>query len=67
MKCSNCLYEDNCSLKDIAKDLIGCEGHSKKRPPRKGEVKCSCCGKWVHQSQAFKHKETGKYLCFDCY
>ena len=67
MECNNCLFEGNCILKRFAEDLTGCEGHSKKRLSRKGEVRCSCCGKWVDESQTFKHKVSGKYLCFDCY
>lgn len=67
MKCKDCLYENNCSLKEIASDLTGCEGHSKERPPHKGEVKCSCCKTWIHNSQAFKHKTNGTFICFSCY
>ena len=46
MKCTQCLFEENCDLRKISKDLIGCEGPSKERPPNEGEVKCSCCGQW---------------------
>ncbi len=31
LKCSVCLYKNNCSLREIAKDITGCEGHSKDR------------------------------------
>lgn len=67
MKCKDCLCKNNCSLKEVAKDLIGCEGHGKERPPHKGEVKCYCCSSWVHLSNAFKRKDSNKYLCFKCY
>lgn len=67
MKCEQCLFEGDCSLRKIASDLTGCEGHSKERPPHKGEVKCSCCQTWVQQSEAFNHKINGKYICFKCY
>lgn len=29
LKCDQCEYEDNCSLRDIAPDLYGCMGHGK--------------------------------------
>jgi hypothetical protein len=35
------MYENNCSLRDIAKDITGCEGHSKEKPSKKEEVKKS--------------------------
>ena len=68
MKCTQCLFEDNCSLRKLAKDLTGCEGHSKERPPNEGEVKCSCCGQWRSTEKVFYHKtDTTKNLCFCCY
>lgn len=29
MMCVKCIYEENCNLKEIAKDITGCDGHSK--------------------------------------
>lgn len=67
MKCIDCLYENNCSLREIAQDLVGCEGHSKERPPQEGEVRCSYCKSWVDKSQTFQHEINKHYVCFNCY
>lgn len=67
MKCGNCLYRDNCSLKDLEKDLTGCEGHSKERPPREGEVKCKCCGQWVSKYKTFTDINGQNPICFTCW
>lgn len=68
MKCTQCLFEDNCNLKKLAKDLTGCEGYSKERPPNEGEVKCSCCGQWKSKKEVFEHNtDENKNLCFNCY
>ena len=68
MKCTNCKYEDNCSLRKIAPDLIGCEGHSKEREKRNGEVKCKICNHWVKEDFAFAHNTIeDDYICFNCY
>lgn len=31
MDCKLCEYEKNCSLRDLALDITGCEGHSKRK------------------------------------
>ena len=67
MKCSSCLYENNCNLRNIAKDLTGCKGHSKIRNCKDNEVKCDCCGNWVDENNAFEYIDGIHYLCFDCY
>lgn len=67
MKCKDCLYKSNCSLREIASDLTGCEGHSKERLTHKDKVKCSCCKTWVRESQAFKNITYRTFLCFNCY
>lgn len=67
MKCKDCLYESNCNLREIANDLIGCEGHSRGKLPNKDKVKCSCCETYIYKSQAFKNKTYGTFLCFNCY
>lgn len=66
MKCINCMYEKDCELKKIAKDLTGCEGHSKAKI-HKEKVKCFCCNKLVKNEHAFLHKIYNKHLCFKCY
>ena len=67
MKCSSCLYENNCNLGSIAKDSTGCEGHSKIRNRKENEVKCDCCKNWVDENNAFEYIDGKHYLCFDCY
>lgn len=67
MKCKDCLYNENCELKEFAKDITGCEGRSKERLPKKDEVKCSHCNSWIHLSKALKHRNNDVYLCFECY
>lgn len=32
MKCVECKYQNRCSLREFALDLIGCEGHSQLVP-----------------------------------
>lgn len=67
MKCSDCLYNDNCSLKEIAKDITGCEGHSKERLPRENEIKCGFCGRFVIKERVFTNTEGKNAICFDCW
>lgn len=67
MQCNQCLYENNCKLKEISKYLTGCEGHSKERPPHKGEVKCLCCKQWKNKNKVFTHIDGNNHICFDCY
>lgn len=31
MNCKLCIYVDSCKLRDIAPDLTGCDGHSKRK------------------------------------
>jgi hypothetical protein len=66
VKCTHCLYEENCSLKEIAKDITGCDGHSKERPPKENQVRCLSCKRWVDKNKTFERKD-GKHCCFDCY
>lgn len=35
MRCDQCKFDKNCSLKEIAKDITGCTGHSKERDKKK--------------------------------
>jgi hypothetical protein len=67
MKCTQCLFEDKCNLREIAKDLVGCAGHSRARPPRAGEVRCRSCKEWVDKNKAFKQKNAENYCCYTCY
>ena len=39
MKCTDCEYNGNCSVQEIAEDITGCEGHSK---PIVEDGKCRC-------------------------
>lgn len=47
MRCNKCIFESNCSLREIASDLIGCEGHSQGKPQKVKETHRACiiCGK----------------------
>ena len=65
MKCNQCEYDNNCKLKEIYNDLTGCDGHSKIREIKEGEVKCSCCGQIVNVKECFSNK--GIHICFKCY
>lgn len=38
MKCINCMYEKNCSLKELVKDITGCDGHSKSKQYNDGII-----------------------------
>ena len=67
MKCACCIKENNCKLRNITKDLTGCEGYSKERPPRANEVKCACCGEWVKEEETFQDINTHKHICFKCF
>ena len=67
MECSICLYNNNCSLQDIAKDILGCTGHSKLRPPKEGQIQCESCKGWFDEDRMFKRKNSDTGLCFDCY
>lgn len=64
MKCKVCKFENSCSLKDIAKDLTGCEGHSKSKYKDSELVQCISCKEWT--SYAFDW-EDGTYMCYECY
>lgn len=35
MRCEQCKFDDNYSLKEIAKDITGCTGHSVSKELRK--------------------------------
>lgn len=67
MNCKICIYDNNCSLQDIAKDITGCEGHSKEKVPKEGQVKCNTCHEWIDKDRAFKLKYIDEYCCFRCY
>lgn len=76
MKCNICIYDNNCKLKKIALELTGCEGYSKLKPPKEGQLQCYSCKGWFDESRIFKnkyetrilkHKYKNRYLCFDCY
>ena len=67
MKCSQCLYVENCNLKVIAKDITGCLGHSKEKPIEKGYQKCSCCGEITHENRLFFHSNGKDVICFNCF
>lgn len=67
MKCTQCMYEENCSLREIAKDLTGCMGHSALKPPREGYYQCCGCKAWYPKDKIFLHKDGKHHLCFNCY
>lgn len=67
MQCAKCLYNGGCSLQAIARDITGCEGHSKEKPPKANEVRCSYCGEWIHKDRVFTHKDGKHYCCFKCF
>lgn len=66
MKCKVCKFESNCSLREIAKDIIGCEGHSKSKYENDELVQCATCGCWSYEDDTFK-LEDGVYTCYECY
>lgn len=66
MKCKVCKFESNCSLREIAKDITGCEGHSKSRYEDDELVECGTCGCWSYKEYSFEIEE-GEYACSDCY
>lgn len=39
VRCVDCEYGSRCSLREIAKDLIGCAGHSKEKEFNKSKEK----------------------------
>lgn len=68
MRCEQCKFDDNCSLKEIAKDITGCTGHSVPRELRKNEVRCWQCGDFVDKEKAFQDKNYKSiWICFNCY
>ena len=67
MKCSICLYEENCNLKNVAPDLTGCDGHSKLKPPKENQSKCCCCLQWKDNDGMFHHSDGNKHICFECW
>ena len=71
MKCIDCEYDKNCSVQEIAEDIIGCEGHSKPRKLKDGECRCDCCKKIFSlkgNSCIFPRVDNPKRgLCFNCY
>lgn len=67
MRCTQCEFDKYCKLKEIASDLIGCDGHSKERAPSENEVKCICCKEWVKKKECFKNSNNNTYVCFRCF
>ena len=60
--------DDNCSLKEIAKDITGCTGHSVSKELRKNEVVCWKCGNLVDEERAFQDRNYENiWICFNCY
>lgn len=66
MKCTECKFEYNCNIRKIAKDITGCEGHSRKINTE-DEVRCMYCKEWVHKSKAYEPSVfKGHYICIRC-
>lgn len=64
MKCEVCRFESNCSLREEAKDITGCEGHSKSKYEDGKLVQCIACKEWVCDAMNW---EDGTYICYGCY
>lgn len=68
MRCDECKFETNCSLRKIASDITGCTGHSKRRELKNTEVICWDCRRIVDKKEAFQDvRYESIWLCFDCY
>lgn len=68
MRCEDCEYIDGCSLREIATDITGCTGHSKRRKLKSDEVICWQCRSTVNKNRAFQDKNYKDiWVCFNCY